>query len=56
MDSAAAQPLVERLKRDDVLAIGEHHAADRNLVHVADGFTDRRRLFNGYSTTSAQRI
>ena len=34
------QPLVERLQRDDVLAVGQHHASDRDLVHGADGFAD----------------
>ena len=36
------QPLVERLERDDVLAVGQHHAADRDLVHLADGLADHR--------------
>ena len=34
------QALVERLERDDVLAVGQHHASDRDLVHLADGFAD----------------
>ena len=38
----AHQALVERLQRDDVLAVGQHHAADRDLVHAADGFADHR--------------
>ena len=29
-----------RLERDDVLAVGQHHASDRDLVHLADGFAD----------------
>ena len=36
------QPLVERLERDDVLTVGQHHATDRDLVHLADGFADHR--------------
>jgi hypothetical protein len=32
------QSLVERLKRDDVLAVGQHHAADRDFVHLPDSF------------------
>src|SRR6185437_16300435 len=36
------QPLVEWLKRDDVLAIGEYHTADRDLVHVTDRLADHR--------------
>ena len=38
----AHQALVERFQRDDVLAVGQHHAADRDLVHAADGFADHR--------------
>ena len=34
------QALVERLERDDVLAVGQHHPSDRDLVHLADGFAD----------------
>src|SRR6478735_5737315 len=34
------QPLVERLQRDDVLAVGQHHPSDRDLVHLADGLAD----------------
>ena len=34
------QALVKRLKRDDVLAIAEHHPSDRDLVHLSDGFAD----------------
>ena len=29
-----------RLERDDVLAVGQHHASDRDLVHLTDGFAD----------------
>ena len=29
-----------RLERDDVLPVGQHHAPDRDLVHLADGFAD----------------
>ena len=36
----AHQALAERLQRDDVFAVGQHHAADRDLVHAADGFAD----------------
>ena len=38
----AHQALAERLQRDDVLAVGQHHAADRDLVHGADGLADHR--------------
>jgi hypothetical protein len=31
---------VQRLERDDVLAAGQYHPPDRNLVHLADGFAD----------------
>lgn len=34
------QPLVQRLQRDDVLAISQHHTTDRDLVHFADGLAD----------------
>ena len=34
------QALVERFERDDVLAVGQHHAPDRDLVHLADGLAD----------------
>jgi hypothetical protein len=34
------EALVERFERDDVLAVGQHHAADRHLVHLADGLAD----------------
>ena len=34
------QPLVQRFERNNVLAIGQHHASDRNLVHLSDGFPD----------------
>ena len=34
------QALVQRLERDDVLAVGQHHAADRDLVHLPDGLAD----------------
>jgi hypothetical protein len=34
------QALVQRLERDDVLAAGQHHASDRDLVHLSDGFAD----------------
>jgi hypothetical protein len=30
------------LERDDVLAVGQHHPADRHLVHLADGLADHR--------------
>ena len=39
----AHQPLLQRLERDDVLAVGQHHAADRDLVHLADGLADHRK-------------
>jgi hypothetical protein len=38
----ADQPLVERLERDDVLAISEHDPPNRDLVHLADGLADHR--------------
>ena len=38
----ADQPLLHRLERDDVLAVGQHHPADRDLVHLADGLADHR--------------
>src|ERR1700744_6508712 len=38
----ADQSFFHRLERDDVLAGGEHHAADRDLVHLTDGLTDHR--------------
>ena len=41
-EQRAHQPLVQRLERDDVFAAGQHHASDRNLVHLADGLTDHR--------------
>jgi hypothetical protein len=34
------EPLLQRLERDDVLAVRQHHATDRDLVHFADGFSD----------------
>jgi hypothetical protein len=34
------QTLVERFQRDDVLPIGQHHATDGDLVHLADRLTD----------------
>jgi hypothetical protein len=36
------QPLLHRLERDDVLAVGEHDPADCDLVHLAEGLADRR--------------
>ena len=36
------EPLLQRLERDDVLAVGENHAADRDLVHLPDGLPDHR--------------
>jgi len=32
--------LVEWLKRDDVLSVGQHHPSDGDLVHIADGLLD----------------
>jgi hypothetical protein len=32
----------QRFERDDVLAVGQHHASDRNLVHLPDGLADDR--------------
>ena len=37
------QALAERFERDDMLAVGQHHAADRDLVHAPDGFADHRK-------------
>jgi hypothetical protein len=34
------QALVQRLERDDVLSVGQHHPSDRDLVHLSDGFAD----------------
>jgi hypothetical protein len=31
-----------RLERDDVLAVGQHDPADRDLIERADGFTNDR--------------
>ncbi|OIQ69600.1 hypothetical protein GALL_487970 [mine drainage metagenome] len=39
----AHQALAERLQRDDVFAVGQHHAPDRDLVHAANGFADHRK-------------
>ena len=36
------ETLLERLQRDDVLAVGQDDAADRDLVHFADGLPDHR--------------
>ena len=36
------QALLQRFERDDVLAVGQHDAPDRDLVHLADGFPDHR--------------
>ncbi len=36
------ETLLQRLERDNVLAVGENHAADRHLVHLADGLADYR--------------
>ena len=36
------QALVQRLEGDDVLAVGQHHAPDGDLVHLADGLADDR--------------
>ena len=30
----------KRLERDDVLSIGQHHTADRDLVHLTDGLAN----------------
>lgn len=38
----ADQTLVHRLEPDDVLAVGQHDAADRDLFHLADGLADHR--------------
>jgi hypothetical protein len=32
----ADEALPHRLECDDVLAVGQHHAPDRDLVHLAD--------------------
>jgi hypothetical protein len=34
------EPLVHRLERDDVLAVGQDHASNRDLVHLTDGLAD----------------
>jgi hypothetical protein len=39
---SADQTLVHRLERDDVLAVGQHHPSDRDLVHLADGLANHR--------------
>src|SRR3569623_667826 len=36
------QTLVPRLEGDDVLATGQHHPPDRDLVHLPDGLADHR--------------
>jgi hypothetical protein len=36
------KPLLQRLERDDVLAVGQHDPTDRDLVHLSDGFPDHR--------------
>jgi hypothetical protein len=36
------RPFFQRLERDNVLAVGENHAADRHLVHLPDGLPDHR--------------
>ena len=33
---------VQRLECNDVFTIGQHHAADRDFVHLPDGFTNDR--------------
>jgi hypothetical protein len=38
----ADQPLVHRLQSNDVLAVGQHQASDRDLVHLTDGLADHR--------------
>jgi len=36
------ETLLQRLERDNVLAVGENHAADRDLVQLPDGLPDHR--------------
>jgi hypothetical protein len=36
------QALVEWLERDDVFAVRQHHASDRDLVHFPNGFANDR--------------
>ena len=38
----AHQALVERLERDDVLAVGQHQTPDGDFVHLADRLADDR--------------
>jgi putative ribosome biogenesis GTPase RsgA len=37
-----AEVAVHGLERDDVLAVGQHHASDGDLVHLTDGFANNR--------------
>jgi hypothetical protein len=36
----ADQSLLQRLERNDVLAVGQDHAADSDLIHFPDGLAD----------------
>jgi hypothetical protein len=38
----ADEAFVKRFEGDDVLAVGEHDPADRDLVHLANGLADHR--------------
>ena len=39
-DQRSHQTFAQWLKPDDVLPAGQHHAANTNHIHVADGFAD----------------
>src|SRR5205823_2117610 len=38
----AHQAALARFERNDVLAVGQHHAADRDFIHAAAGLADHR--------------